>query len=162
RRRARFPAGPESRLQEDDHRASRALPGPVQGACRSVRAPRLLRVRPWRLQPHRDLAGPLEEIVLAPPIRRVPWPPATRGTRPAATPPKIAAGARVKGTPAENKAVAEGSIAHYGRYVVEDGGKTLTMHIETSTFPNWDGTTQKRPMKVSGDTLSYIVPTPST
>jgi len=30
--------------------------------------------------------------------------------------------------------VVDGSIAHYGRYTVDDGGKTLTLHIESSTF----------------------------
>ena len=58
--------------------------------------------------------------------------------------------------------VVDGSIAHYGRYTVDDGGKTLTLHIESSTFPNWNGTMQQRALKVSGDTLSYTVATPST
>jgi hypothetical protein len=75
--------------------------------------------------------------------------------------PKIAAGNRMKGTAEENKAVLDGSVTHYGRYTIDDGGKTLTMHIEVSSFPNWDGTTQIRPLKVSGDQLTYTVPTPS-
>jgi hypothetical protein len=78
-----------------------------------------------------------------------------------ATLPKIAAGARTKGTAEENKMVIDGTIAHTGRYTIDDGGKTLTMHIQTSTFPNWDGTAQKRPFKVSGDTLTYTVAAPS-
>ena len=61
-----------------------------------------------------------------------------------ATMPKIAAGVRTKGTAEENKAVVEGSIAHVGRYTIDGGGKAITFHIEMSTFPNWDGTTQKR------------------
>jgi lipocalin-like protein len=76
--------------------------------------------------------------------------------------PKISAGARTKGTPEENKAVVDGSIAHTGRYTIEDGGKAITFHIETSTYPNWNGTTQKRPFSVKGDTLTYTVATPST
>jgi len=74
---------------------------------------------------------------------------------------KIAAGSRTQGTPDENKAVVHGSIAHTGRYTVDDGGKTITFHIETSTFPNWNGMTQKRALKVTGDTLTYTVTTPS-
>jgi len=74
---------------------------------------------------------------------------------------KIAAGARTQGTPDENKAVVHGSIAHAGRYTVDDGGKSITFHIETSTFPNWNGTTQKRALKLAGDTLTYTVTTPS-
>src|SRR5689334_8215852 len=75
---------------------------------------------------------------------------------------KIAAGARPKGTPEENKAIVDGSIAHYGRYTIEDGGKSITFHVENSSFASWNGTTQKRALKVSGDTLTYTVTAPST
>lgn len=75
--------------------------------------------------------------------------------------PKIASGSRIKGTAEENKAVVEGSIAHVGRYAIDDGGKAITFHIETSTFPNWNGTTQKRALRVKGDELIYTVTTPS-
>ena len=78
-----------------------------------------------------------------------------------ATMPKIASGSRTSGTAAENKTVVDGSIAHYGRYTIDDGGKTITFHVEMSTFPNWDGTSQKRPLKISGDTLTYTVTAPS-
>jgi hypothetical protein len=74
---------------------------------------------------------------------------------------KVAAGARTKGTAEENKAVVEGSIAHSGRYTIDDGGKSITFHVETSTFPNWNGTTQKRPLSVKGDMLTYKVMAPS-
>ena len=75
--------------------------------------------------------------------------------------PKFAAGSRVKGTPEENKAVIDGSIAHFGTYTVDDGGKSITFHVKMSTFPNWDGTTMKRDLKVAGDTLAYTVTAPS-
>ena len=74
---------------------------------------------------------------------------------------KIASGARDNATAEENKMVTSGTIAHFGKYTIDDGGKTITFHIETSTFPNWDGTTQKRALKVSGDTLSYVVAAPT-
>src|SRR5438445_190672 len=74
---------------------------------------------------------------------------------------KIASGSRVKATPEENKAVVDGSIAHAGRYTIDDGGRSITFHIETSTFPNWNGTTQKRPLSLKGDLLTYTVATPS-
>jgi len=75
--------------------------------------------------------------------------------------PKIASGARTKATAEENKAVVDGSIAHSGRYTIEDGGRAITFHIETSTFPNWNGSSQKRPFSVKGDQLTYTVATPS-
>lgn len=75
-----------------------------------------------------------------------------------ATLPKFVSGNRTKNTAEETKAVVNGSLAHYGTYTIDDDGKTLTMHIESSTFPNFDGTTQKRSLKVSGDLLTYTVP----
>jgi hypothetical protein len=75
--------------------------------------------------------------------------------------PKIASGSRTKATAEENKAVVDGSIAHSGRYTIDDGGRSITFHIETSTFPNWNGTTQKRPLSVKGDLLIYTVAMPS-
>jgi Lipocalin-like domain len=75
--------------------------------------------------------------------------------------PRIASGSRTKATAEENKAVVDGSIAHSGRYTIDDGGRAITFHIETSTFPNWNGTTQKRPLSVKGDLLVYTVATPS-
>jgi hypothetical protein len=74
----------------------------------------------------------------------------------------VASGARNKGTDAENKALADGSIAHFGKYTIEDGGKAITFHVEHSSFPNWDGKPQKRALKMSGETLTYTVATPST
>lgn len=78
-----------------------------------------------------------------------------------ATLPKIAAGARTKGTDAENKAIVGGSIFHYGRYVIDVKEKTITFNVEASTFPNWDGATFKRAFKFSGDQLTYTDSAPS-
>ena len=71
--------------------------------------------------------------------------------------PKFASDNRAKGTPEENQAVVSGSIAHFGKYTVDEKDKTFTFHIETSTYPNWDSTAQKRPFTVSGDELRYGV-----
>lgn len=70
------------------------------------------------------------------------------------------AGARTKGTPEEYKATVEGSLAYYGSYTVKDG--EIFLHIEASTYPNWNGTEQKRTnLTVSGDEIKYTSPTPS-
>jgi Lipocalin-like domain len=74
---------------------------------------------------------------------------------------KIAAGERDKGTAEENKAIVEGSIAHFGKYTVDTKDKTITFNVEGSTFPNWDGSTFKRAFKVSGDQLTYTNNAPS-
>jgi hypothetical protein len=75
--------------------------------------------------------------------------------------PKFASNNRMQGTPDENKAIVEGSISHFGTYVVNEADKTITFHIQTSTFPNWDGTDQKRSFTLSGDELKYTVPAAS-
>ena len=58
--------------------------------------------------------------------------------------PKIASNNRDTGTPDENKAIVQGSIAYFGTYSVSEADGTVTLHIERSTFPNWNGTDQKR------------------
>lgn len=76
--------------------------------------------------------------------------------------PKIASNNRMTGTAEENQAVVQGSIANYGSYaVVSEKEKTVNLHMEGCTFPNWDGQDQKRVMTVSGDELKTINPTPS-
>lgn len=69
--------------------------------------------------------------------------------------PKVAAGAREKGTAEENKAIVGGSIAHFGKYTVDAKEKTITFNVEASTFPNFDSSVFKRPFKVSGNQLTY-------
>ena len=69
--------------------------------------------------------------------------------------PKFASNNRAEGTPEEYKAVVHGSIAHFGRYTVNEAEKTITFHIEISTFPNWNGVEQKRPFTLTGDELKW-------
>ena len=75
--------------------------------------------------------------------------------------PKFASNSRLESTPEENKAVVQGSIAHFGRYTVSESDKTITFHIQTSTFPNWNGTEQKRPFTLAGDELKWTTPAAS-
>ena len=67
--------------------------------------------------------------------------------------PKFPGGNRMDGTPDEYKAIVNGTIAHFGSYTV--AGNVITFRIETSTYPNWDGTEQKRSFTISGDELKY-------
>ena len=57
--------------------------------------------------------------------------------------PKVASNNRTTATPEENKAIVGGSVTHFGTLSVNAADKTITFKIETSTFPNWDGTEQK-------------------
>jgi hypothetical protein len=73
--------------------------------------------------------------------------------------PKFAANNRMQGTAEENQAVVQGSHATFGNYtVVSDKEKMVNVHIEGSTFPNWDGQDQKRVMTVTGDELKITNP----
>ncbi|PYM22492.1 MAG: hypothetical protein DMD80_28300 [Candidatus Rokuibacteriota bacterium] len=69
--------------------------------------------------------------------------------------PKFASNNRTKGSPEENQAIVAGSLGHFGKYTVDEKDKAFTFHIEASTYPNWDGTAQKRPFTISGDELRY-------
>jgi Lipocalin-like domain len=69
--------------------------------------------------------------------------------------PKFASNNRATGTDAENRAVVEGSIAHFGTYAVNEADKTITFAITTSTFPNWNGARQKRPITLTADELKW-------
>ena len=51
--------------------------------------------------------------------------------------PKFASNNRQAGTPEENKAAVQGSIAYFGTYSVSETEKVIMYHLETSTFPNW-------------------------
>jgi hypothetical protein len=75
--------------------------------------------------------------------------------------PKFASNSRSSGTPEENKAAMQGSVATFGTYTINEPEHILILNIEYSSFPNWTGTEQKRPFTLAGDELKYIVPTAS-
>jgi hypothetical protein len=75
--------------------------------------------------------------------------------------PKFAGNNRAKGTPEENKAIVGGMIAHFGSYKVDEKAKAIVFHIESATFPNWNGTDQTRPFTVSANELKWKTPTAS-
>ena len=50
--------------------------------------------------------------------------------------PKIASNNRTTATPAENKAIVQGSNTHFGTLAVNAADQTIAFTIETSTFPN--------------------------
>ena len=77
--------------------------------------------------------------------------------------PKFGSNNRAGGTPEENKAVMSKSIAMIGDYSVNASEKTLTFKVESATFPNWNGTEQKRLLSpIDGGVLKYITPTASS
>lgn len=66
------------------------------------------------------------------------------------------------GTADENKAAVQGMIASFGTYTVDEAGKIIMMNTEASSFPNWDGTVQKRTVAaISDEVLTLNMPPPS-
>ena len=60
---------------------------------------------------------------------------------------------RAEGTAEENAEVVKGSIAYFGTYTLN--GDTLKLHIDSSTFPNWDGTDQTRIVHLTGNQFTW-------
>jgi Lipocalin-like domain len=71
--------------------------------------------------------------------------------------PKFASKKRQEGTPEENKAIVQGMLCFFGTYSVDETDHILNLHIEGSSFPNWNGIDQKRPFTIIGDELTYVV-----
>jgi Lipocalin-like domain len=49
----------------------------------------------------------------------------------------------------------------FGTYSVSEADRTIAIHIEGSSFPNWNGADQKRLFVFSGDELKLISPAAS-
>ena len=70
--------------------------------------------------------------------------------------PKFASNSRVTGTAEENKAVIVGSLSLFGTYTVDEAARTIVYKVESSTFPNWVGQEQIRPVdSISSDELKH-------
>ena len=70
---------------------------------------------------------------------------------------KFSAGDKLKGTEEEYKEASLSTSVHFGTYGVDPAKHTITFHIDRSSFPNQDDTTQVRPYEINGDELSWKV-----
>ena len=74
----------------------------------------------------------------------------------AANLPKFASSDRTTGTADENEAIVRGAVTHFGTYDINEDNNSFTFHVESSTFPNWDNTDQKRTIiSLTADELTY-------
>lgn len=73
----------------------------------------------------------------------------------AANRPRFASNNRMLGTADENRAMSQGVVAYFGTYSVDDANRIVTLHIDQSSFPNWNGTDQRRTFAFAGDELRY-------
>jgi hypothetical protein len=69
--------------------------------------------------------------------------------------PKFASNNRQEGTADENKAIVQGIICYFGTYTIDEAATTLIFHLEGCSFPNWNGTEQKRSFTLTGDELTW-------
>lgn len=51
-----------------------------------------------------------------------------------------------------------GSSTHFGTVIVDDAARVLTFRIDRASYPNWEGTEQRRRFELIGDELSYQAP----
>ena len=75
---------------------------------------------------------------------------------------RFAANDKSRGTAEEYRDAVQGTNSHFGRYAVDAETHTLTFRIDRASFPNWEGTEQRRAFVVDGDALRYTVRTTST
>jgi hypothetical protein len=74
---------------------------------------------------------------------------------------KYASDALWQGTAEENKATADGTITYFGTYSVSEADSSIAIHIDGSSFPNWNGVDQKRIVAIAGDQLTLTVRPPT-
>jgi len=75
---------------------------------------------------------------------------------------KYAINDRAQGTAEENKATAQGTITYFGTYSVSETDSSISIHVVSSSFPNWIGADQKRIVALTGDKLKLTNPVAST
>ena len=70
---------------------------------------------------------------------------------------KYASDALWQGTPDENKETADGTITYFGTYSISEADSSIAIHVVGSSFPNWNGTDQKRFVAIAGEQLTLTV-----
>src|SRR6478736_6624140 len=70
---------------------------------------------------------------------------------------KYASNTLRQGTAEENKETADGTITYFGTYSISETDSSIAIHIEGSSFPNWNGTDQKRFVTITEEHLTLTV-----
>ena len=73
---------------------------------------------------------------------------------------KVASGDKARATAEEYASAVMGSSTHYGTVAVDPVAHVLVFKIAGASFPNWEGSEQRRRYVLTADSLSYQVPTP--
>lgn len=71
---------------------------------------------------------------------------------------RFASDSKADGSVDEFRSAVMGGSTHYGTMTIDSGAGLLVFTIEGSSFPNWEGTIQKRQYRFDGVELRYQVP----
>ena len=71
---------------------------------------------------------------------------------------RFAIDSKADGSTDEFKSAVMGSSTHYGTITIDEMAGRLVFSIEGSSFPNWEGTVQRREYTLEGGELRYQVP----
>ncbi|RNF86226.1 lipocalin-like domain-containing protein [Montanilutibacter psychrotolerans] len=72
--------------------------------------------------------------------------------------PHFASDSKADGSVDEFRSAVMGSSTHYGTMKIDERAGVLVFSIEGASFPNWEGTTQRRQYQLDGAELRYKVP----
>ena len=73
---------------------------------------------------------------------------------------RYASNALWQGTAEENKETADSTTTYFGTYSISEADSGIAIHIEGSSFPNWNDTDQKRSVTITEDSLTLTVHPP--
>jgi hypothetical protein len=73
---------------------------------------------------------------------------------------KYASNTLRQGTAEEDKETADGTITYFGTYSLNEMDRSMAIHVDGSSFPNWNGADLKRIVAITGEQLTLIVPLP--
>ena len=71
---------------------------------------------------------------------------------------RFATDSKADGSAEEFKSAVMGSSTHYGTVTIDEKAGQLVFSIEGASFPNWEGTVQRRQYTLEGRELRYQVP----
>lgn len=71
---------------------------------------------------------------------------------------RFASNDKFKGTPEEYKDVSIAMSCHFGTYEVDKDKKSITLKMESASFPNIVGSTRASAFELQGDELTWRVP----
>ena len=71
---------------------------------------------------------------------------------------RFAADSKADGNADEFRSAVMGSSTHYGTLTIDGKAGQLVFSIEGASFPNWEGTVQRRQYTLEGKELRYQVP----